>query len=106
MIYVYLEVCEGKLDEDWKANHSSDFWTFRDILLIQMLEYDPKNCKYFGDDTMRVCTKQTKKNCSTNNEDDSASLRSGKKRSRGHLSAADLENAKVAREFIRAKSGR
>lgn len=103
---IYLEVCEGKLDKDWRVIYPVDFWTFRDILSIQMLEYDPKNCKYFGDDAMRVCTKQTKKNCSTDDENDSASLRSGKKRSRGRPSVVDLENAKVAREFVKAKSGR
>jgi len=102
---IYLEVCEGKLDEEWKVNHPADFWTFRDILSIQMLEYDPKRRKYLGDDTMRVCTKQSKKN-RTNEEDNLVTLRSGKKRTRGRPSAADLDSGKVAREFVRDKSGR
>ena len=51
---IYLEVCEGKLDAEWKVQYPVDFWTFRDILSIQMLEYDPKNRKYLGDDAMRV----------------------------------------------------
>jgi len=102
---IYLEVCEGKLDQDWKVNYPVDFWTFRDILSIQMLEYEPKNRKYLGDDAMRVCTKQTKKSRTTN-EDDSSTMRSGRKRTRGRPSAADLQGAKAAREFVRAKSGR
>ena len=101
---IYLEVCEGKLDQDWKVNYPVDFWTFRDILSIQMLEYEPRNRKYLGDDAMRVCTKQTKK--SRTHEDESSSLRSGKKRTRGRPSAADLQEAKIGREFVRAKSGR
>ena len=57
---IYLEVCEGKLDQDWKVENPVDFWTFRDLLSTQMLEYDPKNCKYIGDTAMRPCTSQKK----------------------------------------------
>ena len=57
---MYLEVTEGKLDIDWKIVYPVDFWTFRDVFSIQMLEYNPKNCRYPGDDSMRVCTKQNK----------------------------------------------
>ena len=47
---IYLEIYEGKLDGELKVNYPVDFWTFRDTLSVQMLEYDPRNCKYLGDD--------------------------------------------------------
>ena len=55
---MYLEVAEGKLDGDLKIESPVDFWTFQDVLSVQMFEYDPKNWQYLGDDAMRVCTKQ------------------------------------------------
>ena len=55
---MYLEVAEGKLDNDLRVKYPVDFWTFQDVLSVQMLEYDPKNRHYLGDDAMRVCTKQ------------------------------------------------
>ena len=39
---MYLEVAEGQLDSDWKLQYPVDFWTFRDVLSVQMLEYDPQ----------------------------------------------------------------
>ena len=77
---IYLEVTEGQLDVDWKLVYPVDFWTFCDVLSIQMLEYDPKNRKYLGDDSMRVCKKQKKKNRSEGNDPEESS---GSKRSRG-----------------------
>ena len=29
---MYLEVCEGKLDDDWKVEQPVDFWRFRELL--------------------------------------------------------------------------
>ena len=40
---MYLEVAEGKLDGDLKIESPVDFWTFQDVLSVQMFEYDPKN---------------------------------------------------------------
>ena len=57
---IYLEVAEGKLDSDWRLTYPVDFWTFRNVLSVQMSEYNPKSRKYKGDVSMRVCTKQTK----------------------------------------------
>ena len=51
---MYLEVAEGKIDSEWKLQHPVDFWTFRDVLSIQMLDYDPKNRRYHVDGSMRV----------------------------------------------------
>ena len=53
---------------------------------------------------MRICTKQTKKNQTY--EDGSSTLRSGRERTRGCLSAADLETVKVARDVVKVKLGR
>jgi hypothetical protein len=36
---LYLEVAEGKLDLALEIDEPVDFWTFREKLLIQMLEY-------------------------------------------------------------------
>ena len=55
---MYLEVAEGKLDDDLRVEYPVDFWIFRDVLSIQMLEYDPKIRHYLRDNAMRVCTKQ------------------------------------------------
>ena len=40
---MYLKVAEGNLDGDLKIEYPVDFWTFRDVLSVHMLEYDPKN---------------------------------------------------------------
>ena len=54
---MYLEVSEGKLASEWKTL-PYDFWTFRDKLSKQMLQYDPLHREYKGDAGMRVCTTQ------------------------------------------------
>ena len=100
---IYLEVAEGQLDEDWKLAHPVDFWTFCDVLSIQMLEYDPKNCKYRGDDSMRVCTKQKKM---SRKEAADSEGSSGSKRSRGRPSAVSKQLAFETSEFKKAKFGR
>ena len=55
---IYLEVCEGKLNEDWKNTDPVSFHTFREQLSAQMLAYDPRKRLYPGDEFMRVSTKQ------------------------------------------------
>ena len=101
---IYLEVCEGDLDSQWKVDYPVNFWTFRDILSIQMLEYDPTKRNYHGDDAMRVCTKQNKK--SRSQDDESSSLHSGRKRMRGRPTTQQMKETKINNEFNKAKSGR
>jgi len=117
---IYLEVAEGTLDSDWKLTHPVDFWTFRDVLSVQMLEYNPRNRKYKGDDSMRVCTKQTKVQRVGNKKkvqevesidvdddmDDSNVSVGGGKKSRGRPSASAKQKQKEVQEFKRAKFGR
>ena len=99
---MYLEVTEGKLDKDWKIVYPVDFWTFRDVLSIQMLEYDPKNRRYPGDDSMRVCTKQNKNKRGDDDPEDPSS----NKRGRGRPSAVDKKTALETAKFKKAKFGR
>ena len=40
---ISLGVTEDLLNDDWNLNYSVDLWTFRDILSIQMLEYNPSS---------------------------------------------------------------
>ena len=54
---MYLELSEGKLASEWKTLPCG-FWTFRDKLSKQMLQYDPLKREYWGDAGMRVCTAQ------------------------------------------------
>ena len=58
---MYLECCEGELDDAWKNDDPADFHTFRDILSRQMLAYDPRNQVYPGDEKMRAVTEMNKK---------------------------------------------
>ena len=100
---IYLEIAEGQLDSDWKIRFPVDFWTFRDVLSIQMLEYDPKNRKYLGDESMRVCTKQKRKDRGKFYESSSAT---SSKRTRGRPSEQSKQAIAEAAEFKRAKQGR
>ena len=34
---IYLEINEGKLDEDWRVSFLVDFWSFRDVLVGNIL---------------------------------------------------------------------
>ncbi len=56
---LYLEVAEGKLDSAWEIDEPVDFWTFREKLSIQMLEYSPTHHRYPGDAGMRASTQQS-----------------------------------------------
>lgn len=98
---IYLEVAEGKLDEDWKLQHPVDFWTFCDVLSVQMLEYDLKKCKYPVGEAMRVCTKQSKRNQARNN-----TPRGRNKKSGGRPSVSSRQQNFEEIEFKKAKCGR
>jgi hypothetical protein len=58
---LYLEVAEGKLNPAWGIEEPLDFWTFREKLSIQMLEYSPTRKKYPGDAVMRASTQQSRR---------------------------------------------
>jgi hypothetical protein len=58
---LYLEVAEGKLDSAWEIDEPVDFWTFREKLSIQMLEYSPTHHRYPGDAGMRASTQQSRR---------------------------------------------
>ena len=58
---IYCEVVDGDLDGEWRLDGPVDFWSFRDRLSIQMLEYSPLKRKYPGDSAMRSSTQQRKK---------------------------------------------
>jgi hypothetical protein len=57
---MYNECAEGKLDPSLKVQ-IEDFHTFRERLLEQMLQYNPRHRLYPGDDNLRDCTQQNKK---------------------------------------------
>ena len=58
---IYIEVTEGNLDPSWKVEKPISFWDFRDKLSQQMLEYDPAQLLYPGDESMRAATVLPKK---------------------------------------------
>ena len=96
---IYLEITEGKLNEDWRGSFPVDFWTFRDVLSIQMPEYNPLKRKHIGDDAIHACTKQKRKDRVSNDDD---TTKGGSKR-RGRPTAAALWEAQVINEFNKAK---
>ena len=58
---IYKECAEGGLDSEWKIEHPIDFWTFRDVLSKQMLQYSPTHQLFPGDEKRRASTVQTKR---------------------------------------------
>ena len=38
---MYLEVTEGKINNDWKLDEPMDFWRFREKMANSMLRYKP-----------------------------------------------------------------
>jgi hypothetical protein len=58
---LYLEVAEGKLDVAWQIDNPLDFWTFREQLSKQMLEYSPTRKQYPGDANMRPSMQQSRR---------------------------------------------
>jgi hypothetical protein len=47
------------LNAAWKIEAPMNFWSFREKLLVQMLEYNPSRRKYPGDYRMRAATQQS-----------------------------------------------
>ena len=58
---MYCEVAEGNLEAAWKVAKPMDFWSFREMLSMQMLDYDPTSRLYPGDENMRKATAQNKR---------------------------------------------
>ena len=56
---MYLEVAEGKINNDWKLDEPMDFWRFREKLENSMLRYKQSARKYPGDKRMRSLTQQS-----------------------------------------------
>ena len=99
---IYLEISEGQLDSDWKLQYPVDFLTFRDVLSVQMLEYDPKNRRYYGDASMRVCTKQNKRD----RDQDNNSSESKRNTSRGRPTVDSKQQELENDYFKKAKNAR
>jgi hypothetical protein len=60
---MYNECCDGGLEKDWKIEpkHRMSFAVFRQMLSQQMLEYNPYQVKYLGDEKSRTVTQSHKK---------------------------------------------
>ena len=60
---MYNEYCDGDLSSKWKTEpkHRMSFAVFRQTLSQQMLEYNPSNLKYLGDEKNRMVTQSHKK---------------------------------------------
>ena len=71
-----------------------------------MLEYDPKNWKYLGDDSMQVCTKQKRKDRGKFDNSSTATKSASSKRTRGRPSEQSKQAVAEAAEYKRAKQGR
>jgi len=69
---MYLECCEGKLDESWFVEEKKrmTFRLFRLQLAKQMVNYDPSKGMYPGDEKMRAYTQKHKKRRSSNDVDE------------------------------------
>jgi len=68
---MYNECCDGHLDSDWKIDKSRrmSYSVFRQNLSQQMIEYDPSELKYEGDEVARVNTQVNKKRKSLKSEE-------------------------------------
>jgi hypothetical protein len=57
---MYKELAEGKVNDEWGLDpkHIVSFYRFREKLAKQLLQYDPRNRKYPGDEKFRVSTSQ------------------------------------------------
>jgi len=53
---MYLETAEGNLNPNWKVAQPVDFHRFREILGMQMMNYDPRQRRYPGDEKFGVST--------------------------------------------------
>ena len=61
---IYQECCEGKIEESWKVDTKKilSFYEFREILSVQMLQYNPVKLRYLGDARMRCVTSLRREN--------------------------------------------
>lgn len=97
---IYQELCEGRLDADWKMK-PVDFFTFREQLAIQMLQYTPGKRQYPGDGKFRVATQQHKKR-----RPDSPSFASPRKRQKSQGTDSDSAASNISTEDLQRASGR
>ena len=65
---MYLEVCEGSLDAEWKVETPISFRKFRETLAKQALTYSPTQLKYPGDENFRTVTKRGSKSTKKTSE--------------------------------------
>jgi hypothetical protein len=63
--FIYLECCEGSLDESWKNDEPMTMKRFRRRLSKQMCEYKSYREEYPGDEYLHTTTIRTKKRCGT-----------------------------------------
>lgn len=93
---MYIECCEGGLDETWRvdAKKRMSFAKFRLRLSEQMLTYNPINNLYPGDSLLREHTKSHKKRRKSNESDSDARIGNGPTRAGG----ATIEHYKAAVE--------
>jgi hypothetical protein len=113
---MYREVTEGILDPEWKDEQPMDYYTFRDKLSQQMLEYTPTSRRYPGDELMRVSTQQHNnrrgEELDAGNVDDSEARSSGHRRGRPRRGSNEEEEEQVPDgkvtldQLKRAKNGR
>ena len=71
---IYKEICEGHINPQFHNPNPVSFFSFRDTLSKQMLQYDPLHQSYPGDDKMRCVTqvhksKRRKTNSVSTNDD-------------------------------------
>ena len=68
---MYNECCDGELEPSWKieTQNRMSFVVFRQQLSQQMLEYNPANLKYSGDEMSRSNTQINKKRKESRNDD-------------------------------------
>ena len=108
---IYCEIAEGKCNNAWKVDKPVDFWTFRDKLSTQMLQYQPRAKKYYGNENFRVNTQIAKSQRATA-EARTAGDEGTPSRRRGRPTAAaasgERNNAAnlLRNEFEKAKSSR
>lgn len=101
---IYLEIAEGEVDRDWKLENPVDYWTFRDVLSQQMLRYDPLKRKYKGDELMRSCTSQKKKDRPDTDFDEGSECTPA--RARGRPTKEKRREMEFSRELKKAKTMR
>lgn len=89
---LYLECAEGKINSEWFIPEAEriNFFTFRHLLSVQMLTYNPKRERYPGDENMRDTTQIAKASrCGAGG--------AGGKRKLARVSALQLRDAKRKR---------